>query len=311
VSPSPFLVYRFGKRIGDADMMGMGAYFAARKNDRQKGQRGSIARQLPALLSRSDLSDVKPYQPLPQDAWLPEIQVMTARDSPGSAEGFFVAAKGGHNLESHNHNDVGHYIVYVDGKPVLIDAGVGPYTGKTFSSERYDIWTMQSAYHNLPTIDGIMQSPGIEFAARNASWESDGEKTTFSVDIAGAYPAEANLKTWQRAIVLVRGQEVRIEDCYALSKAAGEIQLSLLTPCAVDSAPGLITLTARDLDDGRSSGRARIQYDADLMASHVEQIDLVDIKMKRYWGERLSRIVLTLVDPGDRGERVVRVTRLV
>src|SRR5690606_39665769 len=55
----------------------------------------------------------------------------------------FFAAKGGYNNESHNHNDIGSFILYKEGKPLFIDAGVGTYTKKTFSNERYDIWTMQ------------------------------------------------------------------------------------------------------------------------------------------------------------------------
>ena len=31
-----------------------------------------------------------------------------------------LAAKAGHNAESHNHNDIGNFVVYVDGKPVLV-----------------------------------------------------------------------------------------------------------------------------------------------------------------------------------------------
>lgn len=149
--------------------MGLGAYFNTQRDASQKAGGDSIARVLPALLFRSEREGVEAYQPLPRDAWLSEIQVMTARDKAGSADGFYVAAKGGHNLESHNHNDVGHYIVYIDGNPVIIDTGVGPYTGKTFGAQRYEIWTMQSAYHSLPTIDGVMQRNGSEFAARNAS----------------------------------------------------------------------------------------------------------------------------------------------
>ena len=52
---------------------------------------------------------------------------------------------------------MGNVVVFVDGKPVIVDAGVETYTRKTFSAERYTIWTMQSAYHTLPTIvrDGV------------------------------------------------------------------------------------------------------------------------------------------------------------
>ena len=36
----------------------------------------------------------------------------------GTADGFYFAAQGGHNAESHNHNDVGNFVVYANGKPV-------------------------------------------------------------------------------------------------------------------------------------------------------------------------------------------------
>src|SRR2546430_9673482 len=40
----------------------------------------------------------------------------------------FRSAWGGHNAQSHNHNDVGNFIVYGDGRPVLIDLGVETYS---------------------------------------------------------------------------------------------------------------------------------------------------------------------------------------
>ena len=58
-------------------------------------------------------------------AVLPELGVMVARESTDPTKGTILALKGGHNAESHNHNDVGNFIVYRNGKPVLIDVGVG------------------------------------------------------------------------------------------------------------------------------------------------------------------------------------------
>ena len=49
---------------------------------------------------------------------------MTARVTERSSDGFYVAAQGGHNAESHNHNDVGNFIVFLNGKPVIVDVGV-------------------------------------------------------------------------------------------------------------------------------------------------------------------------------------------
>ncbi len=157
-------------------------------------------RQLAALFNLPALRQAPARQPLVRDVWLPGIQVMAARRKEGSPEGFYLAAHGGHNAESHNHNDVGNFIVYCDGQPVIIDVGVETYTAKTFSSRRYEIWTMQSAYHNLPTVNGVMQGAGYEFAARDVAYRADDSSAQLSFDIAGAYPPEAGLQTWKRTL---------------------------------------------------------------------------------------------------------------
>ncbi|MFF5249487.1 hypothetical protein ACFY3V_34860 [Streptosporangium sp. NPDC000095] len=56
--------------------------------------------------------------------------MMVARERRGSPDGLFLAAKGGYNVESHNHNDVGPFIVALDARPVLVDVGVGEYTAR-------------------------------------------------------------------------------------------------------------------------------------------------------------------------------------
>ncbi len=111
---------------------------------------------------------------------------------------FCAAAKGGHNGENHNHNDCGNVIVYADGRPVLIDAGIGAYTRDTFSDRRYKIWTMQSSFHNLPEINGCMQKNGAEFAAHNTVFSAD----SFSCELSGAYPQEAGLLSYRRRMQL-------------------------------------------------------------------------------------------------------------
>ena len=86
----------------------------------------------------------------------------------------------------------------MDGKPVLVDAGVETYTAKTFSSTRYDIWTMQSQYHTLPTVNGQMQIPGrvyseagidyhYDIAAQDVSYTASEADATFTLDLAQAY----------------------------------------------------------------------------------------------------------------------------
>jgi hypothetical protein len=105
------LVFRYGRRIGDAPLQMLGAW-AGRSGG---GREGSIGRTLHAIFNRETLRQAPAGQPLARDAWMPGIQVMTARVREGSAEGLYLAAQGGHNAESHNHNDVGNFIVYANG----------------------------------------------------------------------------------------------------------------------------------------------------------------------------------------------------
>ena len=309
INPSAPTVFRFGKRIHDPHMMAMGAWAAREQAVAEKGLSDSIGRQLPALLNLSDLLDAEPAQPLVRDVWLPEIQVMVARDGEGTANGFYVAAKGGHNAESHNHNDVGNFVVYIDGKPVLVDAGVEAYTRKTFGPNRYEIWTMQSAYHSLPTVNGVMQDPGRTFAAKNAVYTADEDAAELTLDIADAYPEAAGMVSWMRTVRLNRGQEVVVTDTYELKAVTGDLYLSLLTPCeaALDT-PGSIVLKEAPFGEGRTSGAARIHYDADAFTARTEAVAITDERLGGVWGERLTRIVLQAKAPDRAGCWTLRIT---
>ncbi len=310
VRPAAALVYRYGKRIGDGSMTAHAAWSAKRQDVAGKGTSESIGRQLPGLFVASELLDAPGDPPLIRDTWLGEIQVMTARDNARSAEGYYVAAKGGHNAESHNHNDVGNVVVYIDGKPVLIDAGVETYSRKTFSGDRYDIWTMQSGYHSLPAIDGAQQSPGQAFAARSVSYQADDGSSNLSMDIAGAYPEEAGIRSWTRAVALTRGQSIDIQDSYYLSNPAGEITLSLLTPCEVTvESGGRIALNEAALDAERTSGTAVIHYDGDKLEATAEALAIGDPQLQRAWGDRLTRILLRADSPPTVDTWTLRIKR--
>ena len=310
VTPDPALVFHYGQRIQDESMMALGRWLAARQEMADKGITqgridipASLGRLLPALFGLSALVDQDAIPPLPRDVWLPEIEVMVARDEPGHQGGFYLAAKGGHNDESHNHNDIGNFVVYGDGKPIIVDAGVETYTAKTFSWERYDIWTMQSGYHSLlPTVDGVMQQAGARFKASDVSYHSNDEEAQVMLNIASAYPPEACISSWQRTITLLRGQQIRIEDSYDLSKAVNQITLSLLTPCAVDlDSAGVVLFKEAEILEGRVSGTARLSYDGDQMQVHTETIPINDERLGSTWGSSLTRILFEIANPSRRG----------
>ena len=327
VYPDAMLVYRYGLRIGDPQMMAHGLWLAERQDVQSGGtdeaaeQKSgamkrrhvptSVGRLLPALFTLHTLPTMPAHAPLPRDVWLNEIQVMVARDEAGSARGLFVAAKGGHNEESHNHNDIGNFVIYVDGKPVIVDAGVETYTAKTFSAQRYEIWTMQSAYHSLlPTVDGVQQLPGADYKATNVAYNATDAQARLSLNMATAYPPAAQIQSWQRAITLQRGQFVQIDDDYVLAQPVGDITLSIVTPCAVDvSQPGVLQFNARAILGNRVSGQGQLLYNADVFSVATEQIAITDERLGGTWGDSLLRVKLRASKPTPLGHWSFRFTR--
>jgi hypothetical protein len=291
LTPDGELVYQYGKRIGDPVMQKFGALLAQRRGSYRPGS-SSPGRILPALLLARNIATADAAEPLLGSAWLADLQLMAARSIPDSSDGLYVSAWGGHNAQSHNHNDVGNFIVYGNGKPVLIDLGVETYSAKTFSSQRYEIWTMQSAYHNLPTINGIMQGAGREFHAKGVSFEETASRVSFSADIAPAYPAEAEVRRWRRRVTLDRSvPAVELEDRYELKEWREPSRLNLMTAMRVDtSTPGEVHLRASEEQGG---GHYVLAYDARALRATSEQIPVYDERLRSVWGDRVERIILT------------------
>ena len=196
----------------------------------------------------------------------------------------FFAAKGGYNNESHNHNDVGSFMYYFKGKPFLIDAGVGTYTRFTFSSQRYTIWTMQSDYHNLPRVNGYSQKDGAQFRSRNASF--DPASMAFNLDIANAYPADANIKSWWLRYALAGDGSLALTEQFEINNPAAPNELNFLSAIAADSiAPGVLLL---------KNGEAAVKmvFDPKVFAFSQQPVDINDMRLTRVWGKAVYRISL-------------------
>ena len=183
---------------------------------KQSGNYPTLSRELLFLYQYDRYSDIQPEEPLRQDVWMPTLQVFAARQSEGSSTGLYVAAKGGNNNESHNHNDVGNFVVYYDAEPIIIDIGNGTYTAQTFSNRRYELFNCRSAYHNVPLINGYEQHEGKDFLATDVKYKNNDKQASMTLDIAQAYPQEAGVSTWKRTIQLNRGKDVTIIEDYRL-----------------------------------------------------------------------------------------------
>ncbi len=272
------LIYRYGKAVKSDRMMQQAAYLNQKKE--QLSTSRDIFRSLQNILYADELNKM---QGKPQHApysWYPETECCYMTNSSG----FFLATKGGYNNESHNHNDVGTFSLYLNTIPVFIDAGVGTYTRQTFSSERYTIWTMQSNYHNLPMINGIPQAFGSQYKATDVEFEA--KQMSFSANIAQAYPAEARVKKWIRSYTLSKNS-LLIEDNYALEQAAQPNRINFLTWGKIDlSEKGKIKIAVKDQ-------KAMLSYDEKAFDVSIETISIEDPRLSNVWGNEVYRVSLT------------------
>jgi hypothetical protein len=302
----PHLLYRFGAAIGDPEVT---QHARALRGDQAAadliaGANGSVARTLSALFDPRWAASPPQEFPLPAQAWLSATGVLTARSRAGSVAGLFLAAKAGHNAESHNHNDVGSFIVARDGRPLLIDVGVGVYTRQTFGPERYQIWTMQSSWHNVPEVDGVPQAPGRGYAARRVQGLLSPDAAELSLDLAGAYPPEAGIRSWRRTIRLDRasagddragGGKILLDDTWDLDHSPERTVVYLIAarePLLV--APGRLVILADD--DDLAIDYPQADFDAGLEERPVD-----DPRLAATWGPRVYRITLAARRPGRRG----------
>jgi hypothetical protein len=288
------MIYRYGKDIRDQDMMDFGAYY--RKPISGVGG-FHYFRNYFALFMQDEFQNAPQRLPLLKDVWLPDLQVMTARDRQGTTNGFYLAAKGGHNEESHNHNDIGNYVVFYDGLPVLIDVGRGTYTSKTFSGRRYEIWYNCSDYHNVPTVNAVTQNPGSTYRASDVRYKRGNNSVAFSLNIAGAYPEEAAINSWNRTVTLNRNKNVTIKDVADLQKAESVTQHIMTCFPAEIIRPGEVVI--HGTKDGKSVDFS-VKYNAKQMEATVEKVKLEtneDRGIQTKWGDVIHRINFRVIAP--------------
>lgn len=195
--------------------------------------------------------------------YLPDLAWVVQRSTvDGVRVGF--AAKGGHNAEPHNHNDLGHFLLYCGGEQLLADLGAGLYDKAYFSDRRYESLYPSADGHSVPVIGGEIQQPGLERAATVVAHRDSAEGVHFGLDLSGAYDGGVGC--------------TRTFDW----RAAGELSIvDSFTTAGVSLIERFISRLEPVLGDGTivwqgKRGSATLTYDPAAFAASVDRIDTVD-----------------------------------
>ncbi len=266
-------VYTFGLRTGNPALAALGSRIAA-------GNTSVIPRDTPQMnrVLHAVFMPLAPSQTPPIEAAnvaLPRLGVYAFR-----RRDFYAAFKGGHNGESHNHNDVGSCIVFYRGEPCAVDAGNMVYTAKTFSNERYTLWNTRAAYHNIPLVNGVEQEEGAGYRATEIEYSEFGTR----MELREAYPAEAGIARFTRELTV--GEDgVTVCDALSLATPGTVTWVWLLrhTPVLLDVESGTCLQLA---------GGIRLCADAPLAVT-VEEIPIADERMARNFPGGLYRVLLS------------------
>ncbi|NUR91552.1 MAG: heparinase, partial [Nonomuraea sp.] len=162
--------------------------------------------------------------------------------------------------------------------------GMPTYTAATFGPRRYAEWPFQSGWHNVPEPGGS-QLPGRDHAAHRVAVRPGGLRA----DLAPAYGGQ--VERWDRDVRLEAGRITVTEDWSGLH---GNALLRHLLSGDVEHGDGWATVAA----DGRA---LRLTWDPAAAAATIERRPLDDAKLRRAWGEHLTRLTLTLTAPAPAG----------
>lgn len=288
------MLHRWAVRLGDSEAAAHAATFAAVEPEPQAAAGlGRVLTQLSSSTARFEPPKRAQLRP-GWGTYLPSVQIMVARQTPGSSAGLTLAAKGGHNGEHHNHRDVGSVVVAVDGVPLLVDAGQPTYTAQTFGPDRYQIRAMQSAWHSVPAPFGLEQGTGPSFAATVVQ-EPTPEEPTLALGLGAAYGLD-HAEQWIRTSLMNRELgNVVIDDRWNLAATPPEgtpdVDITYLVAGAVRvGTDATATITSVGIPTVSSPVGLRLRWKPATAVVLVDEWLLDDPLLSDIWGAKLTRL---------------------
>ena len=218
--------------------------------------------------------------------FLPELQLAGLRQGE-----WLIFAKGGHNDESHNHNDIGSFCFHEREIPVLADLGIGIYTRFTFSEHRYEmVEEVKAKNHTIPSFDGVTQQYGRNYRADSFEASEDEIKISF----ASAYPKEAGLVSLERRLSFIENGMKCVDSFERESGADGKVSEVFISVLPVEITEDAAVINGRyrlSSNVGQVRGEYKKFNDASLEKSwktdgytricvDAEGVDKIEIKIE-------------------------------
>ncbi|KRE69490.1 heparinase II/III domain-containing protein [Paenibacillus sp. Soil750] len=203
-----------------------------------------------------------------QTDFLPEAQWMVSRAKVGNKLVSF-AAKGGHNDEPHNHNDIGHFLWIVDGVRWLEDLGAGLYTKQYFGEERYSILCNSSAGHSVPIINGKHQEAGFQHRAQVLAAECTDASDKFKLELSQAYDVPL-LEKLERNFEFDKLQgKLTILDSFEFRESGASVTERFVT----QHKPVIVQEGEIRLELGLGKQQQLIRYDAKVLKASIQSVE--------------------------------------
>jgi len=230
--------------------------------------------------------------------WFVDAGVLICRPQQDARRGLGIALKGGDNAEHHNHNDVGTFVIALDGQVPLVDPGSEVYTARTFSSKRYESNVLNSYGHPVPLVAGRMQRTGRQAAARVVKTEFADREDTVVLDIRDAYSVK-ELKKLVRTFVFSRegtgSLTVTDEVEFEAPRSFGTALITFSPDRKVDE---------RNIWIGAGSHRVRVEVSADGSDVEIRQDEIDEDVHSRHLPIRLG---IDLTQPVTRARIIMTI----
>ncbi|OXM85365.1 hypothetical protein CF651_16875 [Paenibacillus rigui] len=183
---------------------------------------------------------------------------------------YCFAAKGGHNAEPHNHNDVGHFILHAAGDTFLADLGSGMYTQDYFGDARYSYLCNGSQGHSVPIVNGRVQQEGAQCRAQAAYAAVNRETERLQLDFASAYGMK-ELKQLTRTFQWHKKEQpvLELEDTFVFNETPDSLIERFMTMLEPDVSGNDLVIPGRER-------RLIIRYDHERLQPHVQKLEYAD-----------------------------------